>query len=78
MNPVHLPEGIECSTCHGDGLAHALRPRVKGLITKFPDAQLCRQCHTPTQTPHFHYQKFVARIKHGPHTHQFKPHHVSR
>lgn len=61
---VRLPDGVECSACHGDGREHSLRPRTKGLIAKAPDEKLCRQCHTSTQTPHFNYQKFVAKIKH--------------
>jgi hypothetical protein len=61
---VQLSEGVECSTCHGDGLEHSLRPHTRGLITTAPDEKVCRQCHTSTQTPHFDYNKFMEKIKH--------------
>jgi hypothetical protein len=55
--------GVECSTCHGDGLLHALNP-ARGGIVKAPDEPSCRACHTAARSPSFDYARYAAQIPH--------------
>jgi len=55
--------GIQCQSCHGDGLIHALNP-YKGDIVRRPEERKCRECHTRDRSPGFKYRRFVNRIRH--------------
>ena len=52
------PEGVQCESCHGHGVKHA---RFRGDILRSPDAKICRQCHTPRDSPNFDFQSYLTK-----------------
>jgi len=53
-------ENVQCEACHGPAEGHP-EPR-KDLADA--DEHECRQCHNPTNSPNFNYDKYVQRIIH--------------
>jgi hypothetical protein len=53
-------ENVQCEACHGSAGAHP-DPR-KDL--DHVDEDDCRQCHNPTNSPNFNYDKYVQKILH--------------
>lgn len=64
VNAVATPHltGVQCESCHGNGLLHAKDPKVK---TDTVAKSTCRSCHTAEQTPEFDFATFWARIDHA-------------
>jgi Cytochrome c554 and c-prime len=55
--------GVECATCHGDGILHtALRDRQS--IQRTVAEGTCRKCHTSQRDPRFDYSTYLQRIRH--------------
>ncbi len=56
----HRHENVQCEACHGPGEGHPepWKEMMDG------DEVLCRQCHTPVNTPGFEYGTFVKKILH--------------
>ena len=52
---------VGCESCHGAGLAHALRPKTP--LPKVGEKR-CLSCHTSEQSPGFNFQEFWRQIKH--------------
>ncbi|MBI3921670.1 MAG: hypothetical protein HY318_09655 [Armatimonadetes bacterium] len=55
--------GVECATCHGDGILHSQIGTKESTTRKVPES-LCRSCHTPEQDPKFDYVKRLEGIRH--------------
>lgn len=64
VNAVATPHlsGVQCESCHGNGVAHAKDPGVK---TDTVASSTCRSCHSAEQTPDFDFATFWARIDHA-------------
>jgi hypothetical protein len=56
-------QGVECASCHGDGIILILRPSQAGKAAR-PNADVCKKCHTPEKSPNFDFKKYKAKIKH--------------
>ena len=62
-----LPEGddgVQCATCHGDGLLHSLVEDKTRILRAVPE-DVCRDCHTPERSPNFAYDRYVAQVVHA-------------
>ena len=55
--------GLQCSTCHGDGVVHSLL-EGRGPITCHPSERLCRGCHDPEHDDDFNFTRDVQAIVH--------------
>lgn len=55
--------GVECSTCHGDGVLHSALG-VRQHIARKVDERLCRTCHNPENDPKFEPVSYLERIRH--------------
>jgi hypothetical protein len=65
--PVAIPhpQGVSCSSCHGEGLLHALMPRQKGLdVRRQPDEATCRSCHDAAHDPDFDFARTWEKVRH--------------
>jgi 2',3'-cyclic-nucleotide 2'-phosphodiesterase (5'-nucleotidase family) len=54
---VNLPPevwNVQCEECHGSGLAHSRDGSYLGR-----GEETCRVCHTPEQSPGFHYESYL-------------------
>lgn len=56
-------QGVECASCHGDGIILILRPSQAGKAAR-PNADVCRKCHTTEKSPTFDFAAYKKRIKH--------------
>jgi hypothetical protein len=56
-------QGVECASCHGDGIILILRPSQASKAAR-PNAEVCKKCHTPEKSPNFDFKKYKAKIKH--------------
>jgi hypothetical protein len=54
--------GVGCASCHGDDPDHARRPHDPRFIVRRPAEAVCRQCHTPEQSPNFAYAAFIGKV----------------
>ncbi|MBI2503913.1 MAG: hypothetical protein HYW07_11860 [Candidatus Latescibacteria bacterium] len=61
--PHQALAGVQCEICHGPGQQHVLRPETAN-IRRSVDAEFCRHCHTPVQSPGFAPVEYLARIDH--------------
>jgi len=55
--------GIECSTCHGEGIVHSL-VETKDDIMLNPGIKHCLECHTEERDSGFKYQEDLEKIHH--------------
>lgn len=55
--------GVQCEVCHGSGGKHISNP-MGGKMTKTPDENLCRECHTQKQDPGFNYKE-KSKLSHS-------------
>jgi hypothetical protein len=53
-------ENVQCEACHGPSKDH---PDFRKDLEKV-DENDCRQCHNPTNSPNFNYDKYVQKILH--------------
>ena len=53
-------ENVQCESCHGPGEGH---PDPWKDLAEVDENQ-CHQCHNPTNSPNFDYDKYVQRILH--------------
>jgi len=64
-DPFRVAEGVSCSSCHGEGLLHALMPRQKGMdIRRAPEEATCRSCHDAANDPDFDFASGYEKVKH--------------
>lgn len=56
--------GVGCESCHGPSLAHVEHPQVLTAYAKQSRNQ-CLKCHDRENSPHFRYDDYWARMKHG-------------
>jgi len=56
-------ENVGCESCHGPASKHVADP--KNRLEKAGSAA-CGQCHVVQHSPHFDFQPYWAKIKHGP------------
>jgi hypothetical protein len=60
--------GVGCESCHGPGLAHALRPsgpdRVPMSGVGARARETCYACHDAENSPNFAFDEYWARIRH--------------
>lgn len=56
-------DGVQCSTCHGDGIAHTVSGDKATVFGK-PTENDCRECHTAERSPEFDYETYLRRIDH--------------
>jgi 2',3'-cyclic-nucleotide 2'-phosphodiesterase (5'-nucleotidase family) len=57
------PDGVSCSTCHGEGVIHSLT-ETKQSITRNPGQALCKKCHDKENDDDFDYKRDVKKIRH--------------
>ena len=43
-------DGVQCATCHGDGLLHSVSSRKEQVFRKVPE-DLCQSCHNQERDP---------------------------
>jgi hypothetical protein len=53
-------ENVQCEACHGPAKGHPDSRKSLGKV----DEDDCRQCHNPTNSPNFNYDKYVQKILH--------------
>jgi len=53
-------ENVQCESCHGPGEGH---PDTWKDLAEVDEHQ-CRQCHNPTNSPNFDYDRYVQKILH--------------
>lgn len=63
LNKEEARNGVECSSCHGDAVAHSTFG-LKGNVERGKGKDLCLTCHTPEHSPNFNYEDGISRIKH--------------
>ena len=57
--------GLQCSTCHGDGVLHSLLPKKRGRMQLPQDKPaFCRTCHDEEHDPKFEYEVRSQAIRH--------------
>jgi len=56
-------DGVQCATCHGDGILHSLTGGRGDILRRVPEA-VCRDCHTPERSPAFRYSEWCGRVRH--------------
>lgn len=56
--------GVECASCHADGILHSLTSR-KDQVTGRPKEPVCRECHTPEHSPRFRFGEYVKGVRHN-------------
>jgi predicted CxxxxCH...CXXCH cytochrome family protein len=56
-------DGVQCSTCHGEGMVHSLLER-KDQIVRDPGEKLCLTCHEAERDSQFQYVTYQWKIKH--------------
>jgi len=58
-------DGVECGSCHGEGLLHTLMPRQKGMdIRRTPEEATCRSCHDAANDPDFNFAAAWEKVRH--------------
>jgi len=64
---LETPEltNVQCEACHGNGHDHLLDSQNK---TPGNSRNVCTDCHNAEQTPDFDFDRFWAKIRHGPQT----------
>jgi hypothetical protein len=55
--------GVECASCHGDGVLHAALGS-KGTIRRQVPVSTCRHCHDAENDPRFVYEEYRGMIRH--------------
>lgn len=55
--------GVECATCHGDGILHS-QIGTKDTITRKVPEEVCRGCHDKEHDPGFEYEEKLRAIQH--------------
>lgn len=55
-------ENVQCEACHGPAEAH---PHPRKGLGRVDEAD-CRECHNPTNSPNFNFDKYVQKILHSP------------
>lgn len=55
-------ESVGCENCHGPSQAHVRDPKVR---TMFLAKDQCISCHDHENSPHFAYEAYWAKIRHG-------------
>jgi len=53
-------EGVQCSTCHGDAILHALTRGAEKMSRELT----CPQCHSPEHDPDFEQERALTAIRH--------------
>jgi len=56
-------DGVQCSTCHGEGVVHSLLER-KDRIEREPGEKLCVNCHDAERDPTFSYAAAFTKVQH--------------
>ena len=56
-------DGVQCSTCHGEGVVHSLLER-KDQIVRDPGEGLCVRCHDTAHDESFDLARDRERVKH--------------
>jgi len=60
-----LIDGVQCSTCHGDGVLHSLLNRREHIVRQPPEPEtFCRTCHNVDHDPNFSYMECREAIRH--------------
>lgn len=62
LTPTMPERGVECITCHGNGLEHLFIPRKDTI--EHGDTKLCVTCHTKVTDPAFDAAKRWATVQH--------------
>ncbi len=62
-SPSDFADGVQCSTCHGSGVAHSRTRSPEYILGRVPKSR-CLGCHTPEHSAKFDYRAYLARIKH--------------
>jgi hypothetical protein len=57
-------DGVQCSTCHGDGLIHCLLPGPKRIDRAVP-TRVCVSCHDAEHDPDFNERAARTALRHG-------------
>ncbi len=60
QNATSRFENVQCEACHGSTGGH---PDSRKALENV-DEDVCRQCHNPTNSPNFNYDKYVQKILH--------------
>jgi hypothetical protein len=65
-DPQPILAGVQCESCHGAGVQHAIAGDKdrKTTIVRKPDAQVCMQCHTRERSPNFKLTEYWEKIRH--------------
>ena len=53
-------DGVQCSTCHGDAILHALTRGAEKMSRELT----CAQCHSPEHDPDFEQERALTAIRH--------------
>lgn len=64
LHAKHLEEGLDCTDCHGD------KPKDRGVMSAYPDAKVCLECHDNVKELGFRPRKSERRnilFSHGDH-----------
>jgi len=58
-------DGVQCATCHGDGIVHAVTGDTRRILRAVPKA-VCVDCHNPEDSPNFSYAEYLPQVVHKP------------
>jgi len=55
---------VQCEVCHRVAVTHLQKPQNTAGTVKKVSEGLCVTCHTPVQSPDFHYEEAIERVRH--------------
>lgn len=55
---------VQCEVCHRMSAAHLQQPQKMQEPVEKVSERLCMTCHTPAQSPDFHYEEAIEKVRH--------------
>jgi hypothetical protein len=62
VDQVAQRKNVGCENCHGPGSAHAKAGTADSIPRRKPTVSTCLGCHTPENSIHFDFAKYLPRV----------------